>query len=84
MSLARSPDTLAYVALVGLTFASYAASDALGAAALSPILAVATAKSALVGFQFMGLRAAHPVWRVAFTALVGGVVLAVWAARRLG
>lgn len=73
---------LVWLALIALTFVSFTVSDTLGRAALLPILAAAAGKSAMVGFQFMGLRQAHPMFRAVFAVLIGVLVTAVWIAQR--
>ena len=75
---------LVWLALIALTFVSFTVSDTLGRAALLPILGAAGLKSVLVGFQFMGLRLAHPLFRVGFALLIGALVLGVWIAQRAG
>jgi hypothetical protein len=77
-------NTLTWLALCGLTLTSFLVSDSLARAALVPILVVAGAKCSLIGFQFMGLRAAHPLLRACFLVLFAAVVFALWIANRPG
>jgi hypothetical protein len=77
-------NTLTWLALCGLTLVSFFVSDSLVRAALVPILAVAAVKCSLVGFQFMGLRAAHPLLRACFLVVFGALVFALWVAHRHG
>lgn len=91
MIAAEQPDgralranTLTWLALCGLTLVSFFVSDSLARAALAPILAVAALKCSLVGLQFMGLRAAHPLLRAGFLAIFGALVVALWIAHRQG
>jgi len=85
-SAPRAPDllwnTLTWATLIGLTMVSFLVSDA--RAALLPILAVAGVKCGIVGLQFMGLRAAHPVVRAGFMVLFGALVFALFLAHRHG
>lgn len=77
-------NTVTWLALCALTLVGFFVSDSLARAALLPILAVAGAKCSLVGFQFMGLRAAHPLLRACFLVMFGAVVVALWIAHRQG
>ncbi len=74
--------TYVWVALLGLTFVSFAAGDRLARAALVPIMIAAALKSSMVGFEFMELRRAHPLWRAAFATLIGAIVVALFVAQR--
>jgi caa(3)-type oxidase subunit IV len=73
---------LVWLALLALTATSFAASDALGRKAALAIMLAALVKSGLVGFEFMEVRRAHPILRVAYAVLIGAVVLALVIAQR--
>ena len=67
-----------WVALLLLTFASYAAGARLhppDAAVL--LLALAGAKCATLAWRFMELRAAHRLWPVVLVALLSAVLIAI-------
>jgi len=68
--------------LMGLTMASFFVSES--RAALLTIVTVAGVKCALVGLQFMGLRASRPLVRAAFLALFAALVVALFVAHRHG
>ena len=74
-----------WLTLVALTVASFAVSETSGSrAAVAAILLVAGGKALLVGFEFMELRSAHAVWKVAFASLVTLIVGVLWAMRAAG
>lgn len=68
-------NTWIWAALLMLSVVSFSISEtAHDQAAAAFILAAAGLKSALVGWQFMELRTAHLVWRLALFALLAGLL----------
>jgi hypothetical protein len=64
-----------WIALLLLSTLSFSASETIRAGTLTIfILAAAGVKAALVGWQFMELRSAHLMWRVATFTLLAGVL----------
>lgn len=67
--------TRVWIALILLSAGSLWASHSRAAA--GALLALAGTKALLVGWHYMGLREAHPAWRLGMAALLGGILGAV-------
>ena len=72
---------LTWLLLVALSAGSFRAAESgtsasAGRVVLFLVLAAAL-KSLLVGWQFMELRTAHPLWRAGFALLLGGYMISV-------
>lgn len=64
-------NTCFWIALIALSALSFSISGTgVRSTTAALILAAAGLKSAAVGWQFMELRSAHPVWRVGLFALL--------------
>ncbi len=71
---------LVWTLLVALTVASFALAAAGAPGEAHAVLLLGALKAGLVAWYFMGLRAAHPLWRFALGALVAAPLLVVAAA----
>lgn len=77
--------TCTWAALLLLSALSYSISEtAHGRMSTALILGAAGLKSGLVGWEFMELRTAHLVWRLALFAMLAGVLSLVYLLVRLG
>ena len=65
-------NSLTLIVLVALSTASYVISG--GGSATVIIFVAAWVKAALVGWQFMELRSAHPVWKWALGCLLTAIL----------
>lgn len=69
------PNTWTWLLLLTLTVVSYCID---GRSAAGLILIAAGVKATMVGWQFMELRSAHPIWRLALAAVLTGVLALVY------
>lgn len=77
--------TWTWAALLLLTVLGFFVSETgHGATAAAFILGAAGVKSGLVGWQFMEMRSAHLVWRLALFSLLTGILGLVFLLGRLG
>ena len=78
-------NTWIWTALLLLSASSFSVSESADKnMAATLILGAAGLKSGLVGWQFMELRSAHLVWKLAFFALLAGVLGLVYLLVRRG
>jgi hypothetical protein len=66
-------NTWSWAVLLLLTAVSFSASDHVRSAA-ALILGVAGVKAALVGWQYMELHSAHPMWKAALGVILAGIL----------
>jgi len=68
-------NTVCWLFLILLTITGVVASDAVhGPGAAGIILVAALGKTILVGWRFMELHTAHPLWKGAFLLLMSGLM----------
>ena len=68
-------NTIIWILLVALSATSFSIA---GGSATVAILIAAGVKSTLVGWQFMELYAAHPIWRAALATFLVGLLAIIY------